>query len=274
MPELPEVDAIAGVARRHAVDNEIVRIEVDRWNGKYFSTSAGPVMGPHPVAGGWNVKGVYRVGKQVLFELRSNLAPSYIVVHNAMTGFFDWDHEPWTFDYVEGRRTSTDSDVRVRFHFRDGKVLRFHDARLFGSMHLVPTVPSENVPELMDTPNGMPGRPIITSKQFFEGLSCRTPIKVRLMDQSFVGGIGNIYASEGCNLAGIDPRRKSNSLSREESDVLLEALRLSVSNCIPQVRYDWLNVYRRSLCRCCGFSVERIKLGGRATFFCTNCQVP
>jgi formamidopyrimidine-DNA glycosylase len=112
----------------------------------------------------------------------------------------------------------------------------------------------------------------MTQKEFLEGLSVRTPIKVRLMDQSFVGGIGNIYSAEACHIAGIDPRHRSNSLTAKEAGVLQDALVWSVSNCIPQVRYDWLNVYRRASCGTCGRSVTRIKLGGRSTFFCDKCQ--
>lgn len=265
MPELPEVDAIAGVARKYAVGNTITGIEIVRWNGKYFSAPDGPLM-----MGPWPVADVRRLGKQVVLSLSLPMR-SYVVVHNAMTGYFDWEHEPWTFDYVEGKREAEEFDVRVKFHFLDGKVLRFHDARLFGSMKLVGDLPS-TAPELIATPNGYADRPIMTIREFWDGLRVKTPVKVRLMDQTFLVGIGNIYSSEACHVAGIDPCRPSNSLLPEEVSVLHASLVWVVDHCIPQVRYDWLNVYRRTSCGTCSNAVTREELGGRSTFYCEECQ--
>lgn len=263
MPELPEVDAIAGVARKYSVGNVLSGVAVIRQNGKYFT-------GSHEGESPWNpavVLDVSRVGKLVMIEFPYG----FLAVHNAMTGYFDWEHEPWTFDYVEGKRKSSWDDVRVKFLFQDGRVLRFHDTRLFGSMKFVPKVPT-TAPELMVTPNGRIGRPIVTEEQFYQGLQVETAIKPRLMDQSFIVGVGNIYANEACHAAGLDPTTHSNQLTSEEAGILLDALRWSVEHCIPQVRYDWLNVYRRTSCGSCGHSIVRAKLGGRTTFRCERCQ--
>jgi len=275
VPELPEVDAIVGVVRRHAAGNTLVGMEMVRWNGKYFASPDGPGGASwrrHPLP----VRDVCRVGKVVLFLIPYHDDPDgrcfYIRVHNAMTGYFDWEHEPWTFDYVEGARSATDSDVRVRFLFEDGRVLRFHDARLFGRMEMSGMLPDVG-PELMQTPNMLPGRPVLTSREFAEGLlSERRPVKSVLMDQSFVAGIGNIYANEACHLAGIDPRQAANQLHPGLIPVLHEALRCAVLHSIPQVTYHWLSVYRRSACGTCGGPVVRTELEGRATFHCERCQ--
>lgn len=270
MPELPEVDAIAGVVRKYAPGGTIEKIEVLRSNGKYLNVR----RGDHETirfsqTSHSEVNDVFRIGKQVIFELTSG---AYLLVHNAMTGYFDWEHEPWTFDYVEGKREANDSDVRVRFWFSDGKILRFHDARLFGSIKLVSELPRMGI-ELMKTPNGFPGIRTITARELYEGLQAtNAPVKVRLMDQSFIGGIGNIYSVEALHVAGILPDRMSNQVSPEEASVLHTALRWSVDNSIPQVRYDWLNVYRRSSCGTCAKPISKIKLGGRSTFFCKECQ--
>jgi formamidopyrimidine-DNA glycosylase len=275
VPELPEVDAIAGVANKYAAGNAISVIQIDRWNGKYFTGPEGPTIGPHLTAAGWPVIGVYRVGKQVAIALDLPAKP-FILVHNAMTGYFDWEHEPWTFDYVEGDREAGAGDVRVRFMLKDGRVLRFHDARLFGSMRMASEREiSEMPPELMKTPNLMPNRPIMTLEEFYAGLQeSRSPIKVRLMDQMFLGGIGNIYSVEALHAAGIHPQVRSNQLLPEEASALHASLRWSVDHSIPQVKYDWLNVYRRTTCGTCGSGVSKVKLGGRSTFFCPKCQVP
>lgn len=269
MPELPEVDAIAGVARKHAPGGTIEKIEVLRGNGKYLNVRKGGSETVRFPPGHGDVNDVFRIGKVVVFEL---LSGAYIVVHNAMTGYFDWEHEPWTFDYVEGKRQATDSDVRARFWFSDGKILRFHDARLFGSIRLVTELP-KTPSELMRTPNGLPGKRVMTVDEFYAGLQeSNAPIKVRLMDQEFLGGIGNIYSVEALHAAGIRPETISCVIGPEEAGALHAALRWSVDHCFPQVRYDWLRVYRRASCGTCGKAVSRIKLKGRSTFFCRECQ--
>lgn len=267
MPELPEVDAIAGQARKYAPGNTIKMIEVLRGNEKYLRVPKKQRETVMFAAGHADVKDVFRIGKTVVFELTSGAG---ITVHNAMTGYLDWEHEPWTFDYVEGDREATEDDVRARFIFSDGKILRFHDVRLFGSIELA-AMPT-GLPELMATPNGVPGARLMTLEEFHDGLQVRTPIKVRLMDQTFLGGIGNIYSVEGLHVAGIDPRRPSYQLSQGEASVLHASLRWSVDHCLPQVRYDWLNVYRRTSCGTCGHGVTKVKLASRSTFFCGECQ--
>lgn len=267
MPELPEVDAIAGVIREHAVGRSIVRIDVLRGNGKYLGVKKQEMktftMDPRSD----HICDVFRSGKVVCFKLLGR----YLIVHNAMTGYFDWEHHPWTFDYVEGKRTSTEQDVRVKIFMDDGTVLRFHDARLFGSMKFSRT-PPPTPPELVATPNGDPSAKFMTQDEFFSLLDRNKPIKSRLMDQAAFGGVGNIYASEACHLAGINPSVSSASLSRSVSDSLFSSLQSVFYSSIPSVRYDWLKVYRRQQCGTCQTKICRIKLSGRSTFFCPRCQ--
>lgn len=262
MPELPEVDAIAGVVRRHAIDNLLVSVEVVRQNGKYFH-------GKPPLVDR-TVTSVYRVGKYISIGFATG--PD-IVVHNAMSGYFDWEHEPWTFDYVEGDRTADESDVRVRFTFVDGKVLRFHDARLFGFMFESDLGAPMGGPELMVTPNGADGLRVISLEEFARGIySSDKPVKVLLMDQEFLSGIGNIYSNEALHLSGVDPRTISKDLYPKMVPILLESLRLVCERSIPTVRYDWLKVYRRDFCGDCSGPILRVEIAKRATFICERCQ--
>lgn len=256
---------------RHAVGRSIERIDVVRWNRRYFDSPTGPtgLLDDGPV----RIDAVERVGKRVVLWLAEAMTPRYLVVHNAMTGYFDWAHEPWTFDYVEGARRSSDTDVRVRLHLSDGLELRFHDSRLFGSMAVVSEL-SSTAPELLMTPMCCFGAPVISLSGFAGALACdRRPVKVALLDQSLVAGIGNIYANEGCHLAGIDPRTPARDVGSDRVPILLEALRCVVLQCIPTVAYHWLKVDRRSRCGSCGSVVQRVMLAGRSTFLCGTCQV-
>jgi formamidopyrimidine-DNA glycosylase len=122
----------------------------------------------------------------------------------------------------------------------------------------------------------------------------RAPIKVLLMDQRKIAGIGNIYAAEALFEARIDPRRLGGSLSEEEvaaahagvRSVLTEAIRhlgTTLGEGVCDYRQtsgesgsfqEHLHVYSREgeACHRCGTPVERIKQGGRSTYFCPGCQ--
>jgi formamidopyrimidine-DNA glycosylase len=219
---------------------------------------------------GHTIRRVYRRGKHVLFELDCGV---WIDCHNAMTGYWDYEDEPWSFDYVEGPRTPG-AHVRVKMLLSNGRTLRFNDARLFGRLRMVESDSLPRLgPELMETPCGPAGAPVMTSEQFAGWmLFDPRPVKSALMDQDCLAGIGNIYSNEACHLAGVDPRRPANQVYPGLIPVLHEALRCAVLHCIPQVTYSWLNVYRRSSCGTCGGRVKRIELGGRATFLCERCQ--
>ncbi len=270
MPELPEVEAITEVVARHSVGQYIQTVEVLRQpkNNAYFGEVS-------PVGG--LIKRVYRRGKHVLLELESPFRKkgfergAWIDCHNAMSGYWDYEDEPWTFDYVEGPR-QPDDHVRVKLSLSNGKILRFHDTRFFGRLTVVGNDGLPRVgPELMQTKMG--AGTVITLKQFASSvLGERRPIKAVLMDQAVLAGIGNIYASEACHLAAVDPRQRGRDLHPTHVPVLLAALRCVVEHSMPTVRYDWLRVYRRERCGTCSGSVSRDEVGGRSTFYCMNCQ--
>lgn len=263
MPELPEVDAITGIVARHSIGQVIEEALIAREpaNSKYFG-------GKPPI--GRIIQRVYRRGKHVLFELSGGL---WIDCHNAMTGYWDYEDEPWAFDYVEAER-STWSHTRMRMRLSNGKVLRFNDARLFGRLRIVDSDGLPRLgPELMTTPHGPAGVPVISLAQFAAWiLSEHRPVKDALMDQGRLAGIGNIYSNEGCHLAGIDPHISGKDIRPVQIPLLLEALRCVVSHSIPKIQYQWRKVYRRDLCGSCGSSVFRTEIAKRATFMCNNCQ--
>lgn len=273
VPELPEVDAITGVVAKYALRNDLQQVDVLR--GEYMGAKVA-ARAPAKLAvwqGNMRFYRVYRLGKRVVMEGMAHWGPTAIVSHMMMTGYYDWEHEPWTFDYVEGRRDATESDVRVRFHFADGKVLRFHDTRLFGTIENLMDAPHQDVPELMITPHMMPNAAVIELKEFARlVLRDHRPIKDVVMDQTLLAGIGNIYANEGCHLAQVNPHTPGCDVRPEQVPILLASLRCVVAHSIPTVRYDWLKVYRRDRCGSCGSPVVRSKVAGRATFTCRKCQ--
>jgi len=118
----------------------------------------------------------------------------------------------------------------------------------------------------------------------------RTKIKPLLLDQTFIAGLGNIYADEALHRARINPEKSASNLTpREVARLYLairEALEEGIANRGTSFRdyvdgmgqsgdnQDFLRVYGREgkSCPGCGETVKRIKLGGRSTYYCTKCQ--
>lgn len=268
MPELPEVEAIASRARRHAIERRIGEVRVLR--GGYLEGQVDLVTGK------W-IKEVYRRGKYVLFELMDveARAAGWIQCHNAMSGYWDYAHEPWTFDYVEGKRVARQSDVRVEIDLDPGgATLRFHDSRLFGRLKFMPKLDQIILgPEALRTDRLLPESPVMTEELFADELArYHGQIKPALMNQLFMAGVGNIYASEACGWAGIRPNMIAGRLGMERSGLLFDTVQELLRHNIPEIKYDWLRFYRKKSCSECKSKILKIEQEGRSTWYCPECQ--
>ena len=175
----------------------------------------------------------------------------------------------------------------------DGRFLKLYDARRFGRISLAE---SDHLPSHpffarlgleYDDPALTPDALLVSARGFR-----KRSVKEALLDQSFVAGLGNIYASEVLFSARIDPRRPVRTLSRRELARLLDSIRgilheatthggTSIRDYVDAQgrRGDYqylLKVYGRTgePCPHCGSSssIMRIVQGGRSTFFCPRCQ--
>ncbi|MBU0569747.1 DNA-formamidopyrimidine glycosylase, partial [Patescibacteria group bacterium] len=191
--------------------------------------------------------------------------------------------------------------VTIRLKVENGKLkdknleLRFCDSRKFGWVKLITKkelgiMNKELGPESLDLARGKPSD-ILTLKKFQEIVkSTRRPVKVLLMDQKKIAGIGNIYACDALNLAKIHPARKSKKLRTEEIKKLFFSIKkvlkagIKYRGASDQYYLDALGhkgsyqehflVYARvgKSCRNCGGKIEKMKLAGRGTYFCPTCQ--
>jgi formamidopyrimidine-DNA glycosylase len=118
----------------------------------------------------------------------------------------------------------------------------------------------------------------------------KTKIKPLLMDQTFISGIGNLYAAEVLFRAGINPERPANSLSEKEKELLFKEIKDTLSEAIrhkgssvdqyvqlsgaPGGYVKYHKVYDRQgkPCLVCKTPILRTALGGRGTYFCPKCQ--
>jgi formamidopyrimidine-DNA glycosylase len=275
MPEGPEVEFAARSLRRWAEGRRVLSVEADPRAKRIFRPST-----PRRFAEGLRgarVEAIRRIGKHLLVTFEKDGAAVGVLAHLGMTG--KWLRQ------IDGAPAPSHS--RARLALDDGAVLHFRDPRLFGRLRLVPGARFEAVKELAalgpdPIEQGIdPGR--------LAGLlgRSRLPVKVRIMDQAVLPGVGNIYASEALFRARIDPRRPARTLAPPEvrrlARAVVEVLRASVARETgDEIEYveepgseNPFLVYARAgeRCpRCRKHALERVVQAGRSSFFCARCQ--
>lgn len=256
MPELPEVETMVRGLRPHVVGKEIASVQ-----------APDPKLAHVPPALSLpaTVARLSRRGKYILFDLGDRT----LVLHLRMSGRLLW------------ARYKPAGRLRVALRFRDGGVY-FVDPRRLGTAEVVREFTSELGPEPLDDLAWLPSK----LKE------SRVPIKLWLMDQKRIAGIGNIYAAEILFRAGIAPGRPADSLSRaevsrlqKETPAVLEEAITCCGTTLEDGLYRGpqgeigafaceLSVYGRAgdPCRTCGSPIRRTVLGGRGTYACPRCQ--
>lgn len=205
MPELPEVETVVRGLRAPLVGHRIESMWYD-WENS--------IATPHPNefeqrVVGQKVKAISRRAKYIVIELEQD----FLLVHLRMTGRLYVADATETYD--------VDKWVHVKFGLDGGKELRFSDSRKFGKVYL-----SDSLEEVT---NGIGPEPLgdeFTLEIFKERLQGRSKIiKTLLLDQSFVAGVGNIYADEALHRAKIHPERHADGLDEAEIALLYQAIR-------------------------------------------------
>jgi formamidopyrimidine-DNA glycosylase len=179
------------------------------------------------------------------------------------------------------------SHSRARLLIEDGVVLHYRDPRLFGRLRLVPGALFAGVPEVAALGPDPLEAGVDPDRLAAALAGTRRPVKVAMLDQRLLPGVGNIYASEALFRARLDPRRRASSLSRAEVRRLADAVMASVKEAIaredgPEVAYveeagaeNPFAVYARDGERCprCRRSrIRRVVQAQRSTFYCPRCQ--
>lgn len=284
MPELPEVETIRGQLHNVLQCRVIKGVEVLR--EKSFQTGSMEIIGKEIAA-------VERKAKMIIIRFKD--WERLLTIHLKMTGQLVWrgggrviaGGHP-TNDWV-GELPS--KHTRVVIDFADEGRLFFNDMRVFGWMRLVGN--DEHNAKLSTLP------PDVNEERFTLGYfqsvisASARPIKLVILDQQKMGGMGNIYANDALFDAGIDPRRVSKSINSVEG----KSLHRSMVKVIKMgIKYggasasdekfvniagaggkyqEYFMVYDRDgkACKKCGSEIIKIRLGGRGTYLCPNCQV-
>ncbi|MDW8327557.1 MAG: DNA-formamidopyrimidine glycosylase [Anaerolineales bacterium] len=271
MPELPEVETIARALREgnrgrgpSVLGRTIARVTV-RWPRHIARSTPAEVQQRLP---GQVVQGISRRGKYLVFQLSQDV----LLIHLKMSGDLT----------VVPADAPPDRHAHTIFHFTDGWELRFSDTRKFGKVFVVPQAEAVTAtlgPEPLDE--------AFTAQVLGERLAARKrALKPLLLDQSFLAGVGNIYADESLHRAGLHPLRRSHTLTPAEVRALWQAIRRSLRAGLKHsgASIDWqyrgggfqkhFRVYDRAgePCRVCGALIRRIVVGQRSTYFCPYCQ--
>ncbi len=264
MPELPEVETF--VRQLQPLVGQVIQ-RVDVLDDRLGLNETSLV--------GSRIAAVERRGKWIVLRLQDR---GDLVVHLRMSGRLR--------THCSERETRY---TRMRLHMNSGETVYFVNPRRLGTAtHHVegfqPEVGIDPIDRLF-TPSAL------------ETLAARSrsPVKLFLMDQRRIAGVGNIYASEALWRCGISPHRSANSLSPSEIRRLHRSLVSVLNDAIAQQgttlgegisHYapiageagefgNRLSVYGRTSepCERCGTTIARVKQGGRSTYYCSHCQV-
>lgn len=270
MPELPEVETT-----RRALERRLHGVAI-----RAVAQHRADLRVPLPAAlpgrlAGRRIAALRRRAKYILADLDDGRT---LILHLGMSGRLVFDGP------------ALGAHEHLTFTFADGTTLRLHDPRRFGMVDLQPTADLAAHPWLRHL--GLePLDPGFDGAALAGALAGRTAaLKVALMDQRVVVGVGNIYASETLHRAELSPRRRAGwlkpaqtaRLARAVRSVLTEAIDAGGSSLRDYVQASGeLGTFQRNFrvydragepCPCGRAAVRRIVQVGRATFYCPGCQ--
>lgn len=265
MPELPEVQSVVDTLRGEVVGRRFVKVE----------------LGPHDVTtpDGFDlvaalkhrrVEQLVRRAKRIVFTLDDG---HRFFIHLGMTGQLT----------IEPASAAVKKHTHLTVTLDDRRQLRFVDPRRFGEIRWLGRAPDETTigPEPLVMRQATLARQLASTKR---------AVKIALLDQRVIAGIGNIYADEALHAAGIHPLVPANELDAEQVGRLTKAIKSVLRRAIRaggSTLRDYVNgrgesgafQHRHKVydhegdpCRGCKRPIERIVLGGRSTHFCPNCQ--
>jgi formamidopyrimidine-DNA glycosylase len=287
MPELPEVETVRRGLQKLIVGKNIKTVSSDTVRSfPNFGTEVDNFLIDATVVG------VRRRAKVLLIDLSTEYT---LVIHLKMTGqlvFID-DVSRFGAGHPNDSLVNNlpDKSTRVTFEFTDNSHLYFNDQRKFGWVKLMPTIEVPNI-DFMKKVGPEPLEDNFTVDEFTTRFKrrARTNIKAALLDQSVIAGIGNIYADEALWGAKIHPRRLVLSISDYEFEKLYDEVRAVMNLSIEKggstnrnyvdaegkkgSYMDFARVFRREglACRRCGDTIIKLKVAGRGTHICPNCQ--
>lgn len=273
MPELPEVETVRRTLEKLIIGKEIE--EVDIYYPKIIRTP-NDIEQFRSLLNRETVQSIGRRGKYLLFYLESFV----LISHLRMEG---------RYQFNKNRDSEIDKHTHIVFRFKDGTSLSYRDVRKFGTMDLIPIGQLEG----FHTLNKLGQEPLdqrFDLEKFKKALQSRkVPIKQLLLNQEIISGLGNIYVDDSLAYSKINPATLGSSLTDKEIEALAGAIKDILNKAIENggstIRtfeslhgkgsmQDYLIVYGREgkPCIFCDSPIKKVKLAGRGTHFCPECQ--
>ncbi|HEX7929744.1 MAG TPA: bifunctional DNA-formamidopyrimidine glycosylase/DNA-(apurinic or apyrimidinic site) lyase [Sphingomicrobium sp.] len=267
MPELPEVETTVRGLARVLEGRRIARVEARRADlRRSFPKDLGQRLTGATVTG---------LGRRAKYGLIHTDRHDTVIFHLGMSG-------SWRIN-----RSEIEKHDHLLLETEEGTRLALNDPRRFGSVDMVPTDELDAWPAfaaLGPEPLDLDARNL---KRRLAGRSAA--IKLLLLDQGIVAGLGNIYVCEALYRAGIHPKRAGGSVSLSRLERLVVAIKEVIDEAIeaggstlrdfasPDGELGYFSktfaVYDREGQKCgCGGTVKRFVQGGRSTFYCPACQ--
>jgi formamidopyrimidine-DNA glycosylase len=283
MPELPEVESLVRDLTPTVVGRTIQRVTV--YKEKLFNAAPGLTLED---LFGRRIERIWRRGKLTIWELSDGLS---LVVHLKLAGQIVHLGPDGTELAHGGHPVPMwgsplpHKSSHVLFCLDDGSIMYLTDIRQFARLHLMPH--SEVAKFLKHQKIGVePLTRRFTAAVFRDKLRRRSiPLKTTIMDQSVVGGIGNIYADESLWRAKLHPRRPASSLTDAEITRLHRAIRAVLDyavregaafvphgKAISDRDFPYCHGRAGSPCPRCKTIIVKEWVGGRGTHFCPKCQ--
>lgn len=287
MPELPEVETV-----RRGLGALLPGLQIQKEHHDWPKGFPNAPASVEQFLIGAKIIGVRRRAKVLLIDLSTKYS---LVIHLKMTGQLVFRSKNTHFgaghpnDSLVG--DLPDKSTRVTLTLTNGSKLFFNDQRKFGWMRLMPTLEVESL-DFFKKVGPEPLSVDFTAEQFAERLRRRlhSGIKVVLLDQTIVAGIGNIYADESLWAAKIHPETTVQDIPFAKVKVLFtelqRVLRLAIKKGGSTDRnyvsaegkrgsyLSFAKVFRRQgeLCERCGTFIIKIRVAGRGTHICPKCQ--
>lgn len=287
MPELPEVETVRIGLQSLIVGQTINDVTV--YESKSLPASPRDVTA---FVRGATITSISRRAKVLLVQLSTNYT---LVIHLKMTGQLVYRGES---SFGAGHPNDSligelpDRSTRVSLQLSNGGTLYFNDQRKFGWIKLFPTTEVPFI-DFMQAYGPEPLEPAFTADVLFERLQRRrrTNIKAALLDQTVLAGIGNIYADEALWGAKIHPKTLVQELTKALVKILWQEIRFVLALSIEKggstdrnyvnaegkrgSYIDFARVFRREGkdCSRCGSEIVKMRVAGRGTHICLNCQV-
>ena len=271
MPEIAEVRTVRYVLKKELIGKKIINVNI-----LYSGIVKTDLDEFKSILKGKTFKEVTTIGKWIIF----NFGEYSLVSHLRMEGkyYYKPSFEPY------------EEHEHIIFNLDNDYDLRYKDVRKFGVMIVCKTSDVMSLPEI--TKLGIePDNKNLTKEYLYEKIhDSNKKMKELLLDQTIINGLGNIYADEVLFASRISPLRLGKQVTLDECEQICKSAKKIILKAYEQggttIRsytsqlgvygnyQNFLMVHARENreCKICGCPILKIRVGGRGTYFCTNCQ--